>query len=63
MKAGLAIVIALGLFVAHRSLHAADPRFDSLLPKIPPAANVVVLVDVEGLFKSSLGLEQSWAKR
>jgi hypothetical protein len=42
--------------------HAADPVND-LLVRIPPSANAVAVVDVEGLFKSKLGVKERWNGR
>lgn len=36
---------------------------DELLSRVPTSANAVALVDVEGLFKSKLGLKQNWSRR
>ena len=41
--------------------HAADTT-NELLVRIPPSANAVAVVDVEGLFKSKLGLKQGWGR-
>lgn len=59
----LGLVLAVALITASDPSQGGDTRFDSLLPKIPSSANVVVLIDVEGMFKSPLGIEQGWAKR
>ena len=42
--------------------HAAEAT-DDLLLRVPDAANAVALVNVEGLFKSKLGLKQNWSRR
>lgn len=41
--------------------HAADPT-NELLLRVPPSANAVAVVDVEGLFKSKRGLKDGWSR-
>ena len=36
---------------------------DELLARVPAAANVVALVNVDGLFNSKLGVKQAWGRR
>ncbi len=42
--------------------HAADTTSELLL-RVPPSANAVAVVDVEGLFKSKLGTSEGWSRR
>ena len=53
--------LSLHVALAASLSHAADTTND-LLVRIPPSANAVAVVDVEGLFKSKLGLKQSWSR-
>lgn len=53
----LAVLIA----VASGVSHAADAK-DELLLRVPPSANAVAVVDVDGLFKSKLGLKSGWSR-
>ena len=43
-------------------LSSAADLTNELLLRVPPSANAVAVVDVEGLFKSKLGLKQSWSR-
>ena len=57
----------LGILMVQISLaaalsHAADPS-NELLLRLPPSANAVAVVDVEGLFKSKLGTSEGWSRR
>lgn len=56
------LLLAVVLTVQARSSYAVDFT-DELLSRVPVAANAVALVDVEGLFKSKLGVKQSWSRR
>jgi hypothetical protein len=40
-----------------------NDRFDPLLPLVPASANYVVLIDVQGLHRSPLGVRSNWARR
>ncbi|MBI5761202.1 MAG: hypothetical protein HZA46_21990 [Planctomycetales bacterium] len=51
------------VFAAWHSTVVAADQFNDLVLRIPPSANTIVLLDIEGLFKSPLGIEQAWAKR
>jgi hypothetical protein len=42
--------------------HAADGKYDRLLPYIPPDSNVLVLVDVKGAYDSPVGKKEKWAE-
>ena len=42
--------------------HAADPK-NELLLRVPPSANAVAVVDVDGLFKSKFGQKEGWNRR
>ena len=53
--------LSLHVALAASLSHAADTT-NELLVRVPPSANAVAVVDVEGLFKSKLGLKQSWSR-
>ncbi|MBC7821151.1 MAG: hypothetical protein IAG10_30050 [Planctomycetaceae bacterium] len=57
----LQILIVQFTFAAAFS-HAADTT-NELLLRVPPSANAVAVVDVEGLFKSKLGTSEGWSRR
>ena len=54
-------LLGLPFALAVAQSHAADTT-NELLVRIPPSANAVAVVDVEGLFKSKLGLKQGWSR-
>jgi len=55
-------LLAVVLSVPAGWLLAADAT-DELLVRVPDSANAVALVNVDGLFKSKLGVKQSWSRR
>lgn len=55
-------VLIVQLAFAASLLHAADAT-NELLLRVPPSANAVAVVDVEGLFKSKLGTSEGWSRR
>ncbi len=56
-------LIALGVCGAvTTALPAADP-FKNLLPLVPDSANYLVLIDVQGLHRSPLGVKNRWLNR
>lgn len=56
------LIGAAPMFLLEAQLVAADPTAELLL-RVPATANVVAIVDVEGLFKSKLGVKESWSRR
>lgn len=57
----------LQILIVHFSLAAAlssgADTTSELLLRVPPSANAVAVVDVEGLFKSKLGTSEGWSRR
>ena len=53
----LTITLSTFLFPANSS-----QAFDDLLAKVPPAANALVLIDVEETLKSPLATKDGWGK-
>ena len=56
------MLMGVALTLVGSTLQAAD-RTEELLLRVPAAANVVAVVDVEGMFKSPLGTSQKWNQR
>ena len=55
-------IVIVPIALAATLLHAADTTSE-LLVRVPPSANAVAVVDVEGLFKSKLGTSEGWSRR
>ena len=55
-------ILIVQLSFASALSYAADPA-NELLLRVPPSANAVAVVDVEGLFKSKLGTSEGWSRR
>ena len=53
---------ALGLLLLICAASNGD-EFDSLLAKIPSAANAIVLIDVENTLDTPLASKDGWAKK
>lgn len=56
------LALMLHFTVAAALIPAADPT-NELLLRVPSSANAVAVVDVEGLFKSKLGVKEGWSRR
>lgn len=58
----VAFVVALVVTAVAGTSAVADGRYDRLLPYVPPDANVLVLVDVKGVYDSPVGRREKWAE-
>lgn len=54
-------ILLVPVVIAVTVSRAADPT-NELLLRVPPSANAVAVVNVEGLFKSKLGLKDGWSR-
>jgi len=56
-------LIALGLWSGLTASLAAADSFKGVLPLVPDSANYLVLIDVQGLHRSPLGVKNRWLNR
>ena len=62
MKPNLFSYVCLVLSIGNATVARGD-SFDQLLPKVPPSANVLVLIDVERTLDSPLAQAEGWGKK
>ncbi|MCH7753238.1 MAG: hypothetical protein IH898_13940, partial [Planctomycetes bacterium] len=62
MKPNLFSYVCLVLSIGNATVARGD-SFDQLLPKVPPSANVLVLIDVERTLASPLAQADGWGKK
>jgi hypothetical protein len=58
-----AVIVASGVLLVGVSARADSKKYGELLKHLPDGANVIALVDVEGLINSPLGQREKWGEK
>jgi hypothetical protein len=63
LRAGVGTLLAIAFLAATAPAQTASRKYGELLKRIPEQSNVLLLVDVDGLFRSPLGQSEGWQAR